>query len=103
MYGKAQTEPRPMCTMWIDGSMASRTTWSRTSDADGAQDSTVSVFTQDDDGTLRHIYTSHPRMDDDIDQRGIDLLSPVWHVLDLTSQGRGDCYAQLEYQSPAHA
>jgi hypothetical protein len=26
-------------------------------------------------------------MSDDIGQRGIDLLSPVWHILDLTRQG----------------
>jgi predicted dithiol-disulfide oxidoreductase (DUF899 family) len=29
--------------------------------------------------------------------RGIDLLAPVWHVLDLTPQGRGDWYARLDY------
>ncbi len=32
-----------------------------------------------------------------IDQRGIDLLSPVWHLLDLTRQGRGDWFAALDY------
>jgi len=30
-------------------------------------------------------------MSDDIDQRGFDLLSPVWHLLDLTPRGRGGC------------
>ena len=29
--------------------------------------------------------------------RGVDLLSPVWHFLDLTSQGRGDWFPSLEY------
>jgi predicted dithiol-disulfide oxidoreductase (DUF899 family) len=29
--------------------------------------------------------------------RGIDLLSPVWNVLDLTPEGRGDWNAKLEY------
>ncbi|HEY7946676.1 MAG TPA: DUF899 family protein [Acidimicrobiales bacterium] len=66
-------------------------------DEAGNQDSTVSVFTLDPDGSPRHVYTGHPRMSDDIDQRGIDLLSPVWHLLDLTPQGRGDWYAQLDY------
>jgi predicted dithiol-disulfide oxidoreductase (DUF899 family) len=30
-------------------------------------------------------------------QRGIDLLTPVYNVLDLTPGGRGDWYADLEY------
>jgi predicted dithiol-disulfide oxidoreductase (DUF899 family) len=67
-------------------------------DADGDQDSTVSVFTRDPDGTVRHVYTAHPRMSEEIDQRGIDLLSPVWHLLDLTPEGRGDWYAELAYR-----
>ncbi|MEU5594306.1 hypothetical protein [Streptomyces sp. NPDC020298] len=29
--------------------------------------------------------------------RGIDLLAPVWHLLDLTPQGRGEWYASLDY------
>lgn len=76
-------------------------------DAEGNQDSTVSVFTRDDLGapraegegerTVRHSYSVHPRMSEDIDQRGIDLYSPVWHVLDLTSKGRGDWSAGLSY------
>jgi predicted dithiol-disulfide oxidoreductase (DUF899 family) len=46
-------------------------------DAEGNQDSTLSVFTRDPDGTLRHFYSCHPHMADDINQRGIDLLTPV--------------------------
>jgi predicted dithiol-disulfide oxidoreductase (DUF899 family) len=67
-------------------------------DAEGDQDSTVSVFRRDPDGTVRHVYTAHPRMSEEIDQRGIDLLSPVWHMLDLTPEGRGDWYAELTYR-----
>lgn len=67
-------------------------------DAEGDQDSAVSVFARDDSGAVRHIYTTHPRMSEDIDQRGIDLLSPVWHVLDLTPKGRGEWFASLDYQ-----
>ncbi len=37
----------------------------------------------------------------DIQERGIDLLSPIWHMLDLTPQGRGDWYTKLEY--PVHS
>ena len=139
MYGKLQTSPCPMCTLWIDGfngvahhvaqnvnlaiaaaadpailrQHARNRGWRNlrllscgdstfkydlgSEDADGEQDSTISVFTRDVDGQIRHRYTAHPRMDDAIDQRGIDLLCPVWHLLDLTPQGRGDWYAELAY------
>lgn len=139
MYGKLQTSPCPMCTLWIDGfnGVARHVTrnadfvvaaaadpptlrkhardrgWDRlrllscgdstfkydlgSEDEDGAQDSTVSVFTRDGDGTVHHCYSAHPRMADDIDQRGIDLLAPVWHLLDLTPQGRGEWYPTLDY------
>jgi len=66
-------------------------------DHEGAQDSTVSVFTRDANGTLRHFYTAHPRMAPDVQERGIDLLTPMWHFLDLTPQGRGNWYASLAY------
>jgi predicted dithiol-disulfide oxidoreductase (DUF899 family) len=66
-------------------------------DEQGNQDSTVSVFTRDPSGGVQHFYTAHPTMSEDIPQRGIDLLSPVWHLLDLTPQGRDDWYAELEY------
>ncbi len=139
MFGKRQTSPCPMCTMWIDGfngvahhiaqnvdfvvaaaagvaplrAHARSRRWDRlrllscgdntfkfdlnSEDADGNQDSTVSVFTLDTDGTPRHRYTTHPWMSEDINERGIDLLAPVWHIMDLTPQGRGDWYAQLRY------
>ena len=69
----------------------------RSEDREGNQDSTVSVFTRDKDGTLRHFYTVHPSLSSDIKERGIDLLCPVYHVLDITPQGRGDWYAGLGY------
>lgn len=139
MYGKLQTDPCPMCTLWIDGfngvarhvernadfviaaaadppalrQHARNRGWHRlrllscgdstfkydlgSEDKDGEQDSTLSVFTRDGDGTVRHFYSTHPRMADDIDQGGIDLLAPVWHLLDLTPQGRGDWYPNLDY------
>jgi predicted dithiol-disulfide oxidoreductase (DUF899 family) len=67
-------------------------------DADGGQDSTISVFTRSRDGVLRHFYSVHPRMGPDIKERGIDLMCPIWHFLDLTPQGRGDWSAKLEYK-----
>ncbi|MEU6117124.1 DUF899 family protein [Streptomyces sp. NPDC047117] len=139
MYGKRQTEPCPMCTMWLDGfngiahhiaqnvdlvvvaaaelpalrAHARDRGWTNlrllsagastfkydlgSEDAEGNQDSTVSVFTRDSDGSVRHFYSAHPRMSDDIDERGIDLLAPVWHLLDLTRRGRGDWNAALSY------
>jgi predicted dithiol-disulfide oxidoreductase (DUF899 family) len=66
-------------------------------DADGGQDSMVSVFVRDADGAIRHTYSGQPRLADDIGERGIDLLAPTWHVLDLTPQGRGDWYSSLSY------
>jgi predicted dithiol-disulfide oxidoreductase (DUF899 family) len=69
----------------------------RSEEADGAQDSTVSVFVRDAAGTVRHTYSAHPRLADDIDQRGIDLLCATWNLLDLTPQGRGEWYSSLSY------
>jgi predicted dithiol-disulfide oxidoreductase (DUF899 family) len=66
-------------------------------DRQGAQDSTVSVFTRDARGTLRHFYTAHPRMGPDIQERGIDLFNPIWHYMDLSPHGRGSWYASLTY------
>jgi len=64
---------------------------------EGAQDSAVSVFTRDAGGALRHFYTAHPWMAPDIKERGIDLLNPLWHFMDLTPQGRGNWYTSLNY------
>jgi len=139
MYGKAQTSPCPMCTLWIDGfngvvdhvtqnvdfvvaaaadpavlrAHARARGWDRlrllscgdstfkydlmSEDEDGSQDSTVSVFARGANGDVRHVYTGHPWLSPEIEQRGIDLLNPVWHLLDLTPQGRGDWYAELSY------
>src|SRR6201984_3911659 len=72
-------------------------------DREGRQDSTISVFTRSADGTLHHFYTAHPWMAPDIRERGIDLLAPIWHFLDLTPQGRGNWYANLDYGTKVHA
>ena len=139
MYGKAQTEPCPMCTQWLDGfngiahhvaqnadlvvaaaadpvalrAHARDRGWDRlrllscgdnsfkydlrSEEPDGSQDSTVSVFVRDNDGNVRHTYTTRPRMSADIPERGIDLLCATWNLLDLTPQGRGDWYSSLSY------
>ncbi|MCH6161030.1 DUF899 family protein [Streptomyces marispadix] len=139
MYGKRQTEPCPMCTMWLDGlngvvrhvtrnadfavvaaaglpelrAHARNRGWRNlrllsagsgtfkydlgSEDAEGGQDSTLSVFTRDEAGAVSHFYSVHPRMAEDIGERGIDLFSPVWHLLDLTPRGRGEWYPGLDY------
>jgi predicted dithiol-disulfide oxidoreductase (DUF899 family) len=66
-------------------------------DREGQQDSTISVFMRDSDGTLRHFYSVHPRLTEDIDTRGIDEFNPIWNILDLTPQGRGNWDASLDY------
>ena len=43
-------------------------------DREGNQDSTVSVFTRSNDGTVRHFYTAHPSLSSEIKERGLDLL-----------------------------
>src|SRR6266550_1351388 len=123
MYGKKQSKPCPMCTMFIDSwngiahhlaqnvdvaivaaadsaalrAHARERGWDRlrllscgantfkydlgSEDREGNQDSTVSVFTRDVEGTLRHSYTAHPSMSDDIKERGIDMLTPTYNIL----------------------
>ena len=66
-------------------------------DREGRQDSMISVFTRDADGTLHHFYSGHPWLGDDIKERGIDELSPIWNMLDLTPQGRVTFYTSLDY------
>jgi len=71
--------------------------------ADGDQDSQISVFTKDSDGTLRHFYSGHPWLDPEIKERGIDELTPIWNLLDLTPQGRGKFYTSLDYGTSVKA
>lgn len=139
MYGKAQTEPCPLCTMWIDGynaaaphvtqnvdfavvaaaepaaisTHAASRGWTNlrllsagdstfkydlgSEESDGTQTEWISVFTRGGDGTVRHRYSKGAQMADDRRERGIDLLTPVWHLLDLTPDGRPDWYPSLKY------
>jgi predicted dithiol-disulfide oxidoreductase (DUF899 family) len=140
MYGKGQTEPCPLCTMWIDGydaaaphlaqnadfvvvaaaeaaaitAHAAARGWTNlrllsagdstfkfdlgSEEADGTQIESISVFTLGDDGSVRHVYSKGAQMADDRRERGIDLLTPVWNLLDLTPDGRPhDWYPSLHY------
>jgi predicted dithiol-disulfide oxidoreductase (DUF899 family) len=70
---------------------------------DGGQDSEISVFSRDTDGTIRHFYSGHPWLGEDVKERGIDELNPIWNILDLTPQGRGTFYTSLEYGTGTQA
>ena len=70
-------------------------------DKEGNQDSAISAFTRDSDGTIHHSYTGHPWLAPDIKERGIDELTPIWNIMDLSRQGRGTFYAKLEYPGAA--
>jgi len=139
MFGKAQENPCPLCTMWVDGyngvaphlmenidfavvaaadpsaiqAHAESRGWNNlrllsagdssfkfdlgSEEADGTQTEWVSVLSLQPDDTVRHVYSKGARMSDDRRERGIDLLSPVWHLLDLTPGGRGSWYPSLDY------
>src|ERR671918_2049666 len=71
-------------------------------DREGGQDSTISVFTLDKQGTVRHFYSVHPRLAHNIETRGIDEYNPIWNVLDLTPQGRAKFEASLDYGTKVH-
>jgi len=58
-------------------------------DDKGVQLPGVSVFVRRDDGSLVHTYSQSAFMGE-AGFRGMDLLSPFWHYLDLTPEGRGD-------------
>jgi predicted dithiol-disulfide oxidoreductase (DUF899 family) len=45
---------------------------------------------------VRHFYTQRANFMDNA-EGGFDLLSPVWHVLDLLPAGRGEWYADNSY------
>ena len=72
-------------------------------DREGGQDSTISVFTRDSDGALRHFYSGHPWLAPGLWERGIDELNPIWNLMDLTPQGRGKFYASLDYGTKVQA
>jgi len=67
---------------------------------DGAQMPGVSVIALDDTGELRHHYSISAVLGKK-EYRGLDLLSPVWNLLDLTPFGRGDWMPLLEYDPGA--
>ncbi len=130
MFGKAQSQPCPMCSMWADGwnavaghlrervdlamvsaapmpetsSLAEQRGWTNLrwlsaadnsfkvdiggEDPEGNQWPFISVYRLD-GGRVRLTSSAGAHIDGD-HWRGLDLLSPVWHLLDLAPEGRGD-------------
>lgn len=130
MFGKQQTAPCPMCSMWADGwnavahHIAENVNFALVSDAPiddtlaladdrgwtdlqwlsahdcafkvdiggadeaGNQSPHLSTWESGDTGP-RLAYSGGAHIEGE-HWRGLDLLSPVWHVLDLTRAGRRD-------------
>ena len=59
-------------------------------DDDFGQRPGASVFVRREGGVLEHTYTVEASLDGKF--RGVDLLSPVWHLFDLLPSGRGDFF-----------
>jgi predicted dithiol-disulfide oxidoreductase (DUF899 family) len=66
-------------------------------DGEGRQRPGLSVFKRLPDGSVKHFYSTSAQMTDEIKTRGIDLVSPVWNLLDLTPDGRGQWDPKLTY------
>ncbi len=130
MFGGAQTEPCPMCTLWADGYdgvvpqlgrrvnfgvvvagdlerfraygrergwrnlrllSSQGSTFKRDfgfETGDGGQIPGVGVFLRE-GSDVRHFYSQSAMMSGG-QFRGMDLLCPLWHFLDLTPEGRGE-------------
>ena len=65
-------------------------------DEEGRQLSGVSVFGRAAGGSPGHFYSASAIMGAG-EFRGIDLLTPVWSLLDLTPGGRGEWLPSLTY------
>lgn len=69
--------------------------------AEDQQVPSITVFVRDEDGTIRHHYSIEGQWAEPPpgqDGRHLDLFWPLWHLLDLTPQGRGkDWYPDYAY------
>jgi predicted dithiol-disulfide oxidoreductase (DUF899 family) len=65
-------------------------------DEDASQHPGISVFVRSASGAVKHFYSNGATMKENVN-RGIDLLSPMWNIFDLTPEGRGDWNAGLGY------
>ena len=74
---------------------------------DGGQMPMLNVFTRDGDGTVRHFWGSellYVPAEPDQEPRHVDLIWPIWSVLDATPEGRGAGWEpRLSYEEEATA
>lgn len=75
-----------------DGDAFARDTGAQDENGDPVE--TVAVFVKD-GSRVRNTYLSHAFMFGE--WRGIDLLSPVWHIFDLLPSGRGEWHPSNDY------
>jgi predicted dithiol-disulfide oxidoreductase (DUF899 family) len=69
---------------------------------DATQGPGISVYRKDNEG-VRHVYTASAGFADR-SERGLDMLSPLWNLLDLVPEGRGEkWYPQHDYLKMAAA
>ena len=72
--------------------------------AEGGQQPSLNVFVQR-DGKIYHSYHSELLLvppEPGQNQRHVDMIWPLWNLLDLTPEGRGtDWYPSLTYRDPA--
>ena len=70
--------------------------------ADGAQLPVLTVFVKH-DGKIAHFYSTellYTKPEHGQDERHIDMMWPLWNLLDITPEGRGEnWYPRLTYQS----
>ena len=74
-------------------------------EVDGHQQSIINVFVKDglDQGPIRHFWGSEmvfAPAEDGQNMRHVDMMWPLWNVLDVTPVGRGDWYPALSYSQP---
>jgi len=65
---------------------------------DGNQIPAANIFVKR-DGEIRHFYNAEQLYVDRPGQhpRHVDRIWPIWNILDLTPEGRGDWFPQLQY------
>lgn len=67
--------------------------------SDGGDTTMLNVFRRE-GGQVRHFWgteMAHTDGDPGQDHRGLDMLSPIFAMFDLTPAGRGDFYTKLSY------
>jgi predicted dithiol-disulfide oxidoreductase (DUF899 family) len=67
--------------------------------SDGKQNTIIHVFVKR-DGQVRHFYSCELQLlpsEEGQNSRHIDLMWPMWNVLDLTPEGRGASFPRLSY------